>query len=355
MKKLFIPLILTLILGMTACSTDFDVTSDWKEITVVYGLLNPQDPVQYIRIQKAFLSENTSAIELAQVGDSLFHETGGEALSASLEEYRKASNGSDVLNRTIALEKVNAADDGISKEEGVFATDPYFLYKTSANMDENKTYRLVINTPDGNVVSSTTSMVKNFNVSRPSSDIGVSFLADYNLFWLPAENAAIYDVDVYFNYKETRNVNGTNVVEQKRIKWDALNSGKADDLASTGNSIKVELKSDRFLDFLVNNIEEDPNVIEREVGLLDFTIWAGSEDFLTFNEVAIAQFGITSSQAQPTYSNIENGLGLFTSRYKKEINDVFFLGTTIDLIACGDVTKHLQFSRDPDNPNPNCQ
>ncbi len=355
MKKLFIPLILTLILGISACSTDFDVTSDWKEITVVYGLLNPQDPVQYIRIQKAFLSENTSAIELAQVGDSLFHETGAEALSASLEEYGKASNGSDVLNRTIALERVNASDDGISKEEGVFATDPYFLYKTSANLDENKTYRLIVNTPDGNVVSSTTSMVKNFTVSRPDTEIAVSFLGDYNLFWLPAENAAIYDVDVFFNYTETRSESGTNVVEQKRIKWDALSNGKAEDLVFNGNSIKVELKSDRFLDFLSNNIEVDANVISREVGLLDFTIWAGSEDFLTFNQVAIAQFGITSSQAQPTYTNIENGLGLFTSRYKKEINGVSFLGTTIDLIACGDVTKDLKFARDPDNPNPNCQ
>ncbi|MEZ4886404.1 MAG: hypothetical protein R3E32_16835 [Chitinophagales bacterium] len=354
MKKLFVPFILTLILGIAACSTDFDVTSDWKEITIVYGLLNPKDDVQYIRIQKAFLSENTSALELAQVGDSLYHQTGVEALSASLEEIR-ISNGSEIVAKTIPLQRVSGNDEGIVKDEGIFATDPYFLYKTNVVLDQNRIYRLIVNTPAGNVVSSTTNMVKDFTVSRPNPDISVSFLSDYNLFWVPAENAAIYDVDVYFNYTETRNVNGQDVTEQKRIKWDALTNGQEDQLASTGGSIKVELKSDRFLNFLANNIEADADVVERVVGKLDFVIWAGSEDFLTFNQVALAQFGITSSQAQPTYTNVENGIGLFTSRYRKDINDVSLLGTTIDLIACGDVTGNLGFSRDPDNPNPNCQ
>ncbi len=355
MKKLFIPLILTLILGISACSTDFDVNSDWKEITIVYGLLNPQDDVQYIRIQKAFLSEDTNALELAQIGDSLYHNSNGEALRATLEEYRTQSNGNLILDKTITLQKVSADDEGIVKEGGVFATSPYFLYKTTTPINENRTYRLVINTPAGNVVSSETNMVKDFAVSRPNPEISVSFLTDYNLFWTPAENAAIYDVDLYFNYTETRKINGEDVTESKRIKWDALTNGQTDDLATTGGAIKVELSSDRFLSFLANNIEADSEVIERVVGDLDFTIWAGSEDFLTFNQVALAQFGITSSQAQPTYTNVENGVGLFTSRFRKEINDVPVLATTIDLIACGDVTGHLNFARDPENPNPNCQ
>lgn len=354
MKKLFIPFILALILGISACSTDFDVTSDWKEITIVYGLLNPQDDVQYIRIQKAFLSENTNALELAKVGDSLYHSTSGEVLRATLEQYRN-SNGNMILEKTITLDRVSASDEGIQKEEGVFATDPYFLYKTTESIDQNKIYRLVINTPAGNVVTSETQMVRDFTVSRPNPDIAVSFLSDYNMFWTPAPNAAIYDVDVYFNYTETRNVNGQNVTEEKRIKWNAITNAQTDDIATQVGSIQVELLADRFLNFLANNIEADSDVIERTVEDLDFTIWAGSEDFLTFNQVALAQFGITSSQAQPTYTNVENGVGLFTSRFRKEINDVPFLGTTIDLIACGDITGHLGFARDPDNPNPNCQ
>ena len=354
MKKLFVPFILLLVLGIAACSTDFEIASDWKEITIVYGLLNPQDDVQYIRIQKAFLSEDTNALELAQVGDSLFHQTGGEALSASLEEYRD-SNGGLILNKTYQLEKVGAANEGIQKEEGVFATDPHFLYKTTSPLNEDRTYRLIINTPAGNVVSSTTPLVKDFLVSRPNSDLAVSFLTEYSLFWTQAENAAIYDVDVYFNYTETRKVNGQDVVEEKRIKWEAVTNLIGENSLISGNSVKVDLQGERFLNFLANNIEDDSEVIERESGTLDFVIWAASEDFLTFNQVALAQFGITSSQAQPTYTNVENGTGLFTSRYRKEISEVSMAGTTLDLIACGTITGHLKFKRDPDNPNPNCQ
>ena len=107
--------------------------------------------------------------------------------------------------------------------------------------------------------------------------------------------------------------------------------------------------ADNFFNFIANNIDDLPEVIEREVVDLDFVFWAGSDDFLTFNQVALAQFGITSSQAQPTYTNIDNGVGLFTSRFRKEINDVPIGGLTIDLIACGDVTGHLRFKRDPNN------
>ena len=356
MKKLFVPFILTLLVGMTACSTDFDVTSDWKEITVVYGLLNLQDDVQYVRIQKAFLSENTSALELAQVGDSLYH-NGTEALSASIEEYRRSTNDTYVLSKTIPLSRVSAVDEGLVKEEGVFATEPYFLYKTGETLNGARRYRLVVNTPAGNVVTSETPLVKDFNISRPDNQVAASFTGiDYSMFWAPAENAAIYDVDIYFNYTETRNVNGQNVVENKRIKWNALNGGKQENLlTSNGGSVQVKLQSERFYSFLANNIEADTDIIEREVGEVDFVIWAGSEDFLTFNDVALAQFGITSSQAQPTYTNIENGIGLFTSRYRKDVVGVTLIGSTIDQIACGEVTGHLQFKRDPNNPNPNCQ
>lgn len=355
MKKLFIPLILTLILGIGACSTDFDITSDWKEITIVYGLLNPEDDVQYIRIQKAFLSEDVSALEVAEVGDSLYHNSNGEALRATLEEYRISNGERGTLVKTITLEKVSGSEEGIEKEEGVFATDPFFLYKTDNNISQNRIYRLVVNTPSGNVVSSECRMVKDFTVSRPDSQIPVGFLSDFRMTWLPAENAAVYDVDMYFNYTETRKIDGQDVTEQKRIKWDALTNGQADVLMNGVGSLQTELTSERFLNFLANNIEVDVNVVKREVKSLDFIIWAGSEDFLTFNQVALAQFGITSSQAQPTYTNVENGVGLFTSRFRKEIIDVSLTGPTIDLIACGDITGNLGFARDPNNPTQNCQ
>ncbi len=363
MKKLLIPFISILIIGMAACSTDFDVTADWEEITIIYGLLNGIDDSQYIRIQKAFLSENTSALEIAEIGDSLYHETGGEALSAVLEEIRISNNS---ISRTITLEKVNASDEGINKEEGVFATNPNFLYKVNTRLDQNRSYRLIINTPRGNVVTSETPLVKDFNVFRPKTDLDINFQTDADLSWIPAENGATYGVDIYFNYIEIRNVNGEEIEETKRIKWDALTNENVCTANCISNPIREDnngnivatISSENFFNFIANNIGDDPNVIEREAENLDFVIWVGSERLKIYNDVAFAQFGITSSQGPSDYNSIdgiENGTGLLGSNFHKEINEVPIGGLTLDLIACGDVTGHLRFKRDPNNPNPNCQ
>ncbi len=40
-----------------ACETDIDVTAEYKDITIVYGLLSRNDSVHYLRINKAFLGD----------------------------------------------------------------------------------------------------------------------------------------------------------------------------------------------------------------------------------------------------------------------------------------------------------
>ena len=52
MKKMYLLLIVIIIIG---CDTDFDVNADWKETTVVYGLLDASLDTQYIRINKGYL------------------------------------------------------------------------------------------------------------------------------------------------------------------------------------------------------------------------------------------------------------------------------------------------------------
>lgn len=64
MKKLL--LLLPFGLFLSACANDFDVTAPWKEIPVVYGILSPQDSAHYIRVEKAFVDPEKSALEIAR-------------------------------------------------------------------------------------------------------------------------------------------------------------------------------------------------------------------------------------------------------------------------------------------------
>ena len=69
MKKIFILLSIFVFLFIS-CETDFDVNAEWKETTVVYGLLDASADTQYIKINKAYLGEG-DAMMMAQYSDSI--------------------------------------------------------------------------------------------------------------------------------------------------------------------------------------------------------------------------------------------------------------------------------------------
>ena len=53
MKNLTLAVCTTLLL-LFSCKEDFELTAEWEDITVVYGLLNLADTAQYIKITRVF-------------------------------------------------------------------------------------------------------------------------------------------------------------------------------------------------------------------------------------------------------------------------------------------------------------
>src|SRR4051812_8201360 len=72
MKVPYSLIVIVLLLLVGGCKQDFDITSDYKEIPVVYGLLNAQDNTHYIRIQKGYLIEG-DALLAAGSSDSIYY------------------------------------------------------------------------------------------------------------------------------------------------------------------------------------------------------------------------------------------------------------------------------------------
>jgi len=101
-----------------SCSNDFELNADFKDIPIVYGFIDINDEDHYIRIQRAFLDGETSAIQIAQIHDSIYYDN----IDVSL-----LVNG----NQSFTLEEINGEDVGIFKEEGAFANSPNTLYTIS--------------------------------------------------------------------------------------------------------------------------------------------------------------------------------------------------------------------------------
>jgi hypothetical protein len=59
MKKLAaLLLILAGLILFNRCSNDVDINANYEQITVVYGLLDPNEDTTYLKINKAFLGED---------------------------------------------------------------------------------------------------------------------------------------------------------------------------------------------------------------------------------------------------------------------------------------------------------
>ena len=55
---------------IASCDNDLDIIAEWKDISVVYGILNAQDSVHYVKLNKAFLGQG-DVYDMAQEFDSL--------------------------------------------------------------------------------------------------------------------------------------------------------------------------------------------------------------------------------------------------------------------------------------------
>ena len=74
MKKLFFALsLLACVTLFNACSTDVELYADYKDIPVIYGLIDVTSDTNYVRINRAFSSSNDHPInanEVAMIADS---------------------------------------------------------------------------------------------------------------------------------------------------------------------------------------------------------------------------------------------------------------------------------------------
>lgn len=328
----------------SSCSTDLDVNAPYQDLTVVYGLLNAQDQTQYIRIEKGYLDKSTSALTLAQIPDSIYY---GDVLKVQM-----INQGN---NDTISLEKVMGDTIGIPKDSGTFANSPNILYRMSRTIDANQTYKiLIVNTSTGKVVTASTAIVKDFQIGRPLNIAGstVDLAATntdgtskpLNIQWTGAVNAQIYSAVIRFYYTEW-NVSSPSVVDTLYADWNVIDS-YASNNGNGGEAETYNVPGKNFYVTMGNIIPVKANIQRRAIGSpLEVRFAAGGVELYNYLRVSQTQTGITALQAQAKYTNVSNGLGIFSSRYNKVKSNITISSNSIDSLVDGSYTKKLNFVR----------
>lgn len=315
-----------------SCSNDFDLVDEWKDIPIVYGLLSRVDAEHFIRVEKAFLDPSTSALVLAQNPDSIYYDD-------AVVQIERVSTGD-----TFTADRVDGRDFGFFRENGIFATEPNILYRIDLGgqqLEGGEEYKVIINRGDNlPLVTGSTLIVSDFNFLRPTMPSSLNF-ADYNLpqrvSWRVPPEGVVFDVRIKFNIQETDPSNPGNLID-KELFWTAHKNVKS----NGEGQVRVEINGFDFFNFLKNNLEVNP-AVDRFLLSYDFIIDAGGQEILSLQEVNGANTGITGSQLIPTFTNLSEGRGLFTSRNTSMVQGFSLQSQSVDSLRNGSLTRDLNF------------
>lgn len=302
MKK-YIYIIFALIFSaiIFSCDDSFDVNADWKDITVVYGLLDQSETTNYIKINKAFLGDD-NALTMAEIPDS-------SSYKGNLEVKIQEFNGSDLLN-TFILDTVTISN----KNTGIFYNPNQLVYKTNAVLNKDYTYKLLIkNKESDKIISAETNLIDDdFTIKKPRSGQKINFNATSPLTaeWYSAENGKRYMLTIKFHYKEINL--STNDTTDKFIEWP---QGEIKSIGSNGGEeLSYEYLGSEFYTTIKSNLSYNDKVA-RIPGNIEHIFTVGGEELNSYIEVYEPSSSII--QEKPEYTNIYNGIGIFSSRYNK--------------------------------------
>ena len=336
MKKLFFALsVLACMTLFNACSTNVELYADYKDIPVIYGLIDPSIDTNFVKINRAFSSSNDhpiNAMEVALIADSSNYPG---KLKAYLLELKRSGNDYIPTGRdTIFLDTITIRD----KDTGVFYSPNQKVYYTTEAFRENTSntrykYRLEI-VKGNDTITSETGVVGGEDFKILTSQ--ATFMSSENttsgkIAFKPADNAVFYDVKMVFNYKEKHG----NTLEEKQVKWN-FGAASIDELIYEDAYYIVTYDMNSLFNLLEDAIGNDtiidpnhPNV-ERyfDEKPLDIFIAAGGDELYNYIKVnSISSY----SQAVPDYTNIKGGYGVFSSRVNKSKSVQLSTRAQIDL------------------------
>ena len=352
-------LVLSLIALFTSCDNDLKIIADWKDVPAVYGILNAQDSVHYIKLNRAFLGQG-DVMMMAQEFDSLHYAVDqvGIRLIEKEEDDVPSQNGTNWQTRnTYELEPTNE----FVRPEGVFSSPTQTIYKTTAPLNKDFYYSVevyrksndtIIAQTDGLIPILSPLSVINPNTYSPLVILPNSYVPKVQ--WRSVSGGKMYELSMRFNYMEFP-ISGESDTLFKSIEINYPSIFSID--TDGGDNMDYPLSYDQFLGFIAANIPEDPTVRRLVVGFdpsqtgsggvsikhacLDFSLSAAGEDLATY--LLLNENSNSLVLDRPEYSNIENGVGILSSRTVKSVNGVKITNQTNDEIAKSEVTKHLNF------------
>ena len=323
-----------LVVLLASCSNEVNINDDYQEQAVMYALLNPEDSIQTVRVQKSFLGEG-NVNDMGEVSDSIYF---SDEIVVTIQEIQ---NGNPVGDAMVLVAET------LTKDEGDFATANHVVYRTENQdgiLDSEKQYRVKMrNTVTGYEAYGDTYLVGDYNLLAPNTPV-INFNATSKmaLEWEHADHTGVYQVVLRFHYEEDGELMYLDMpFNQRDVGVDYNNPG-----------VFEQFERGRFWTYLQNNIE--PSLTKKRIAIgIEILVYAGGTDYTLFTDLN-ASSG-TLVEERPEFTNVVNGTGLVSSRSVTTSEVMFILNndqdyynlapSSLDTLVCGYRTKDLHFGK----------
>lgn len=348
---LFSSLAALLLVFVSSCKEDIDLTGDAQETAVVYGLLNQLDSIHYIKINKAFIT-NGNAIVAAQIPDSNYFSN----VAATIKEVVGGA-----VTRTWTLQDTIIDN----KEPGVFYSPQQKLYyfKTASAApliaNANTEYRLEVDINEGEfTISGATKLITGMGISTPSTLSSYSFASanvavnGYSKTQVKFSKGTSYVMDATIQVAFEEYI-GTDV-SVKTFDWKIASLGPAE---LTATDVTAFANGNTFYTLVRDNATNNPAINKRKLKYIKLTVTGGSEDLQKY--MSVTKPSSSLAQNKPTYTNLfatnnRKVVGIFSARSAISISKDDFTpnGTTflraldansMKELAIGSITGNLLF------------
>jgi len=294
---------------LQSCKNDIEINAPYKETAVVNGFLDIGVDTQYIKITKIFQNSSTLSPQQAAQDPSIMY---FDTLIVKLVRLS--------TNDTFTFYKTN----NIPKDSGYFTNAVNYLYALPYKFDDpskiSDSYKLIIYNPKSGITfTSQTSIVGGTSI-MPNNPSGSPYrfdiyydTPDYIQFeWKPVPTASIYTALIRYKYTE-------NSIPKSTDQYVAINDQTL---------FAYLFKADQMNQFLINYFgrrDTSDHSVYRKISEIDYIVLSGSKLLLT--AVDLSKPNTSLLQVKPDFSNIQNGLGLFTSRSTTSLPIPFDLKT----------------------------
>ncbi len=330
--KIFI--IASFIVFFFSCKNELNINAPYKEVPSVYAVLNPQDAIQMIRINKVFLGEG-NANEMAQISDSINYQEGD--LTVTLERF---VNGVQVAATPTGNKQVITFRDSIIKTNpGAFNTTQR-VYVTSDKLYVNGQYVLKVkNNKTSNLFTAKANAIDSikpsgftpftppyYPVAAGANPNDPNIYPDYsvqNLTYSPKffpNEGSIYTMTLRFHFFDSL------FTGNKEYKYVDYNFGNLyiKDVRTFGSNkmLAFDFKStDLFssLGYSLSKMGLSNDIRGRKMYKMQAIVYTSTQDYIDFLQFSAPSLSI--AQEKPIYSNFENraAMGIFTFRTRHSV------------------------------------